>query len=277
MFVRQWIGIVLLLLMAPRVAADDVGPASGSSVRDRVAPILVQRCLACHGAKVESGYSLMTPAKWFEAGDSELVPIVAGKPDESELWRRLVSEDAELRMPPDADRLTETELNVIKQWIEAGAKIDASDLNQPLSALVARKASVAPEHYPRALPIHVLALLPGTNDALVGGYAEVTRWDLSKGELRGRFPAAGAHVIAMAVSADGQRAAVSSGTTGLHGEVRLVQLNEGSFDQRPLATYNDTPAALGFAPIASDWPSGLKKGGFRSSSRLRASRQLRWS
>ena len=54
-------------------------------------------------------------------------PIVPGKPDESELVRRILSSDPEVQMPPAAANkpLTNREKETLKTWIAAGAKYES--------------------------------------------------------------------------------------------------------------------------------------------------------
>ena len=55
---------------------------------------------------------------------SGAIPIVPGKPDESELVSRIFADDASERMPPAAAKipLSEADKQVLKQWIADGAE-----------------------------------------------------------------------------------------------------------------------------------------------------------
>jgi hypothetical protein len=56
---------------------------------------------------------------------SKRYAIVAGKADESEVYRRIISDSASLRMPPAYNghpKLDDKSIAVIKQWIEEGAR-----------------------------------------------------------------------------------------------------------------------------------------------------------
>ena len=50
--------------------------------------------------------------------------VVPGKPDESELFRRISNPDANKRMPPAGHpiKLTPRQIDLVKRWIEQGAK-----------------------------------------------------------------------------------------------------------------------------------------------------------
>lgn len=92
-----------------------------------IRPIFSDTCFACHGFdsnKREAGLRLDTPeGAYAKSPDSGKHAIVPGKPDESEVWRRLMTADADDVMPP-ADfhkDLTEQQKALIGRWIEQGA------------------------------------------------------------------------------------------------------------------------------------------------------------
>ena len=201
-------------------------------------------------------------SNFLDAGDSELSPIVAKQPDQSELWRRLVTDDADLRMPVDAEPLTASQLASIKAWIEAGAPVADEDLGRQLSGLAMAKSVSAPEHYPRPLPVNALALTGDGKQLLIGGYAEVTRWDVATGELLARIPVAGPHVAALAIAADGKQLAVSSGSPGQRGVIQLVSLEDGAAYAQ-LDTTEDVAADLAWSPSGQRVAIGDHDGSLR--------------
>lgn len=120
----------LLLLAGPTqaaMAADDSSPLPDRIQFNRdVRSILSDNCFACHGPdanKREAELRLDTRGGLLEPHGAAPAVVVAGKPDESEVWRRVASDDPELRMPPAAGgkQLSPRELAVIKRWIEQGA------------------------------------------------------------------------------------------------------------------------------------------------------------
>ncbi|MBD0259637.1 MAG: PSD1 domain-containing protein, partial [Cytophagales bacterium] len=93
-----------------------------------VKPILSDKCFACHGPdpkKRDSGLRLDTEEGAFTAlrSDPHRYAIVRGNPGQSELVRRIFSEDPKLRMPPAQSNLTltEAEKEVLRQWVAQGA------------------------------------------------------------------------------------------------------------------------------------------------------------
>ncbi len=108
------IGLVCLCLA---LLAPDVTGADSSVDFDRdVAPLIAQRCLACHsGNEPKGGLDLSSKDAALKGGDSGPV-WVAGKPEDSLLWSVIVNDS----MPPKKP-LPASEKVRIKAWIESGA------------------------------------------------------------------------------------------------------------------------------------------------------------
>jgi hypothetical protein len=100
-------------------------PAAVEFNRD-IRPILSDNCFACHGPdknKREADLRLDTEAGLL-GSDGKPGAVVPGKPDDSELWRRITSADEGERMPPPEfhKELTDRDRQLIRRWIEQGAK-----------------------------------------------------------------------------------------------------------------------------------------------------------
>ncbi|MCB9937432.1 MAG: DUF1553 domain-containing protein [Planctomycetaceae bacterium] len=93
-------------------------------------PLLIARCGECHGPQVQKG-GLRLDARHtaFKGGDSGEV-IVPGSSDESELLRRVSSDDADERMPPDGMPLAKDEIELLTRWIDSGADWPESDYDR---------------------------------------------------------------------------------------------------------------------------------------------------
>lgn len=113
-------GVVLslMLLGACQEATSDI-----ISYNRDVRPILNDKCLRCHGGvKANGGFSLLFEQDAFANTESGKPSIVRGNAQSSELYRRLVHENPELRMPQKAPPLSSREIDIIKRWIDQGAK-----------------------------------------------------------------------------------------------------------------------------------------------------------
>lgn len=96
--------------------------AAGVDFNREIRPILAANCFACHGPDAaERKADLRLDTKEGLLGGTALV---AGKPDESELVRRVTSSDAEAVMPPPATgkKLTPAEVELVRRWVAEGAK-----------------------------------------------------------------------------------------------------------------------------------------------------------
>lgn len=94
-----------------------------------VRPILSQNCFACHGfdAKTRAAELRLDIAEnAYGKGESGKIAIVPGKVDESEVWRRINLTDPDDIMPPPKHHapLTSEQREVIRRWIEQGAKYE---------------------------------------------------------------------------------------------------------------------------------------------------------
>ena len=88
-----------------------------------VRPILQQHCIECHGPDLqESGLRLDQRSSLLRGGDHGQPALVSGSPERSFLIDVIAAEDAELRMPPDGDRLTASQVSTIRKWIQQGAE-----------------------------------------------------------------------------------------------------------------------------------------------------------
>ncbi len=120
-----------------------------------VAPIFRQNCVACHNSKkAEGGLNLESYESLMAGGDSGAA-ITAGDQGESYVLPRITGEE-EPWMPPDdntvgARRLTSEEVELIREWIQAGA----------LAPQTGERASIQWGSLPENLrPVYAMATSP---------------------------------------------------------------------------------------------------------------------
>ena len=125
--------VVALTLLADgfaSVSADDADkakaalpPASTAPIdfiRD-VQPIFQRACLSCHGdEKQKAGYRLDVRDVAMKEGDSYAPNIIVGKSAESPLIQ-FVAGSGDLAMPPEGERLSPSEIGILRAWIDQGA------------------------------------------------------------------------------------------------------------------------------------------------------------
>ncbi len=219
------IGLLASGWSAAIVSAAEPAGASVSFRRD-LAPVLRDQCLACHSAKkTEGGYRVDTFTMLLKPGDSGDTPVTAGKPDESELLRRLESDDESERMPYESDPLPADFVKLVRRWIAQGARYDGGDPNAPIVTIVAPGTHPPPpETYARPLPVAAMAWIRQGDRWLLatGGYRELLLWDPEKAVLVRRVRNLPSRIHSMAVDAKRNRLAVAGGEPGRLGEVRIV-------------------------------------------------------
>lgn len=107
--------VVAVLPPSPTLRVGAQEPKKIDFVHD-IVPILKSRCAECHtNGKYKGGFSLDTRAALVKTK-----AVVAGKSDQSELFKRITSKDADERMPPKGAPLTPKEIALVKAWIDAG-------------------------------------------------------------------------------------------------------------------------------------------------------------
>ena len=117
--------MMLGVLAWPAIACGADGAPDQVLFNRDIRPILSDKCFFCHGPdknkrQAELRLDVEENAKADRDGHRVLVP---GKPAESELYRRITSTDADVRMPPAESHksLSESEIELLRQWIEQGA------------------------------------------------------------------------------------------------------------------------------------------------------------
>ena len=195
------------------------------SFSDQIAPIFHQRCVACHNARNSQGrYNMANFAAVRAEGESG-VAVEPGQADDSLLWQ-LVHDGS---MPYDTDPLDESQVELIRRWIELGARLDsAADPDAPLIRIMPRvKQPEPPDHYHVPVPLTALAIAPSGTWLASSGYHEVLLWSFPEGELIGRISNLAERAHGLAVDPSGSFLAVASGTPGKLGEVKLFDRRSG--------------------------------------------------
>jgi mono/diheme cytochrome c family protein len=109
-------GSLILLFTAPVSAQEE-----STQLAHKVRELLLDHCSDCHGRETrESGLRLDTRRGLEKGGDFGPV-LLAGQPEKSELFLRVVSDNENRSMPPDGDRLEDGEIALLRDWIVRGA------------------------------------------------------------------------------------------------------------------------------------------------------------
>src|SRR5262245_5960193 len=197
--------LTLCLIAATASAAD---PTYWQDVR----PLLRKHCTVCHNARtlpepeISGGLSLDgydAVLKWKEKKTDLVKP---GKSGDSPLYKIVVTDDEEKRMPLGGKRLPDETLAVLKRWIDGGAREGTRPTEEaPVVPVVRPKtrkrdvaltttttpAAPAFDKLPRGAltlslkvgplsPVTALAFHPDGKWLAEGAYSRVTIWDVTK-------------------------------------------------------------------------------------------------
>ncbi len=145
--------LLLLSILISGTALAQEPAAKRVDFSHDVVPILKQHCLPCHrGTEPEGDFSFGTRESLLAAD-----VVVPGKAADSRLWELVTSTDPDDQMPPEGKtRLSPTELNTLKRWIDGGVKWEegftfASPTYTP--PLKPRRPELPPVHGGREHPI----------------------------------------------------------------------------------------------------------------------------
>jgi hypothetical protein len=118
------------------VCLQDTSLGAKVDFNREVRPILSDNCFACHGPdvqKIKGGLRLDLRDAALATAKSGKAAIVSGKPQESELVRRLETKDPDDVMPPPESHktLTAAQRATLIQWITEGAEYQGHWAYQP--------------------------------------------------------------------------------------------------------------------------------------------------
>ncbi|MBL8739367.1 MAG: YHS domain-containing protein [Planctomycetes bacterium] len=111
---------LLVALFASTALAQANPPAERVDFVKQVAPVLLERCIDCHGPEKQKGDLRLDQRVLAFAGETP--SLVAGKPDESEFLRRLAlpADDDEV-MPQKGEPLSAEQQATLRRWVTEGA------------------------------------------------------------------------------------------------------------------------------------------------------------
>jgi hypothetical protein len=211
---------VSLYLFSPGSKAQAQRSPSEISFERDVAPILHDNCIACHSSQLKSGGLQIETYQDLMKGGASGAVVLAGRSNESKLALMLEGR-AQPRMPMGG-ALKPAEIELIKAWIDAGAR------NSAPGPLTHAAATADPLSVPDIKPkvsllaqVSSLAFRPDGRALAVAGYKQVEIIDPARGEVTARLTGAAEVVRSLAYSRDGKWLAAAGGEPGRFGEVMM--------------------------------------------------------
>jgi hypothetical protein len=219
------VAVAMPILFASTLTAQDGKPAEVLSFERDVKPILRKRCANCHNSERPRGELDLTAFSGIVAGGVSGKVAIAGSPEESPIYT-LPAHLEEPNMPPNAPKIPEREIDMIRRWVKEGL-IERSGNSHSTTGLPATEVAlgklVPAEIQPHGTAISALAVSPVAPLAAVSGHRQVFVFDLEEKKLKGalRFPEG--DVFALRFSKDGQRLLVAGGQGAQSGKAVLFQ------------------------------------------------------
>ena len=222
---RAVLAVILTMLLASTSRAQLGKPAGAINFERDVKPILRKRCGNCHNPEQPRGELDLTTYSGIITGGASGKTAVAGKPDDSPLYT-LPAHLEDPNMPPNAPKIPQREIDMLRRWVEGGLIEKAGDAPAP-GVVSASEASsetlVAPEIPPRADAISALAVSPVAPIAAVSGHRQILIFDLADIKILGALRFAEGDVFALKFSKDGQTLLAAGGVGAESGKVILFQ------------------------------------------------------
>ncbi|MEI6713219.1 MAG: PSD1 and planctomycete cytochrome C domain-containing protein [Verrucomicrobiota bacterium] len=132
---------LLMPLLASNVLATPATlPSENIGFNKHIRPILSGSCFYCHGPdeKNRKGELRLDTREGALAEHDGVRSVVPGKPDESELIKRLLTHDKDEVMPPPSakkPRISDQEIAILRKWIEQGAPYEGHWAFLPLQTV----------------------------------------------------------------------------------------------------------------------------------------------
>src|SRR3954454_6444930 len=213
-------GIAFLLATLQCAAGNAVAP----DFKRDVAPIFAKYCSGCHNDNdFEGKLSLISFAKLQKGGEKGAV-VVPNRADAS-LMIRMLSGEVEPAMPPkDEPQPTKAEINLLRAWIDAGARGpqgEQSDYPELSTPKIAAAAGV--RQY-----LTSLAISPDGRRLALGRYRHVELVDPITRKVIATTKDLPGKVNSLSYSADGGSLVAASGIPGLYGAATICKASDGT-------------------------------------------------
>jgi WD40 repeat protein/mono/diheme cytochrome c family protein len=203
-FMRWSLKVCCLIAVSPSLAAG------GASYYREIQPVLQKYCIGCHQPALKSSGLDLTTFDGLRAGGKHGPAFRDGAPGDSLVVRYMTGE-MKPSMPFNAPPLSKADIDLIREWIKAGATDDSpreSDSSEPMI-------------YHRPPVITALRFSPDGKVLAVGGNREVLLQDAAGAGLLKRLPGKAERILSLAFSSDGSLLVAGGGTPARFGELQF--------------------------------------------------------
>ena len=249
---------------AARRTAVATHPAAGGVSYNQVHAIFRDSCEHCHNADKAKGGLLMDTYEALLAGGENGSPIVAGQSASSRLMQMLEGTITP-RMPYKEDPLPQSQIDLIRRWIDSGARGPAvgasTGSNVAGDAAAPRDAEITVPVIKPAVPavgaVTAIAFDPAAQRLAVGAYQSIHLMAVADRKWAGTLDGHADLVRATSFSPDGKWLAVAGGPSGRYGEIKIwdVQAKPPTLVST-MRGHEDAILSIAFSPDAATIASG---------------------
>lgn len=240
------LSVALLLACASRTTR--VADAPGSTVAySQVHEVLRESCEHCHNEDKAKGGLLMISYEDLIAGGEHGSAVIPGESASSRLMQ-MIDGRLKPRMPYKEEPLARPQVELIRRWIDQGARgPSASDVNSMATAAT-RLPDVRPT-VPVAGAVAAVAFDPASRRIAVGSYQSLHLMTVADRKWSAPLKGHADAIRALAFSPDGKLLAVAGGPSGRFGEIRIWDVQ--SSVPKPVVDirgHTDSILAVAFSP-----------------------------
>ena len=219
--------LILLLSFSGTLLGQETPEVKVPDFNSQIAPLLTKYCVACHNADdAEGGLNLESFQAMMKGGKGGAV-LLPGRAELSRLVR-VIEGKASPKMPPEGNEApTENELQMLGDWINAGARGPDGMAVEP--TLVTPKIELLGKARD---PINAVAVSPNGRLLAVAQYGRVEIKNVEDGQRVSLLEGLTGVVNGVAFSDDGSLLIAGAGEAGLAGEVVLYQTDDWSILQK---------------------------------------------
>jgi len=215
--------------------ATSVFAADVSYFRE-IRPILQRQCQGCHQPNLKSSNLDLTSYEGFNTGGQR-------GPGSKTLLGYITGENKP-QMPLGQPPLPAEQIDLLKNWIAAGAKDDTpAEAREDL-------APGKPIVYTQPPVINALAFSPDGKSIAVSGNREILIHSLDSDVPQKRFPGLADRILSLVFSKDGDTLVAAGGTPARFGEIQIWDVANAKL-RRSLMVTGDTIFGVSISPDAS--------------------------